>query len=145
MIHFLIWKEDWNTGITAIDEMHRLIVDKLNHVIAICNKHAEQGKLNEYLKPALADLMEVTRSHFIAEEETMRLSNYPAYASHKKEHQILMAEMTQLIREFNKTGMKPDNSIQHDLKHWFIAHTVISDRAFAKHYHMQKQLSPTIM
>jgi len=147
MIHFLVWKDDWNTGIATIDEMHRLIVDKLNQVIALCAQPdilSESSKFNKYLKPALSELMDVTRHHFISEEETMRESNYPAYASHKKEHQILLAEMTQLIREINNNGTKPENIIHRDLKHWFIAHTIISDRAFAKHYHTQNKVPLTI-
>lgn len=135
MTHFLDWKEEWSTGIPDIDATHRLITDKLNRLFNMSNNPVGALENNRQLELALSELQELTRQHFQSEEETMRSFNYPQFSNHKREHQILLAELSQLIRDIKNKGLALNQHLQNDLKHWFIAHTVICDKSFAKYYH----------
>lgn len=135
MADFLFWNDEWNTGIPDVDEMHRAMAVKLNHVFRSFMAAGEESERERVVGGVLSEFLELTREHFSAEEEKMRLCNFPEYADHKKEHIILVAELVQYIRDLEQQRVAFDASIQRDLKNWFIAHMVIADMAFAKYYH----------
>lgn len=136
MTNVLVWKEDWITGIPEIDQTHRAMADKLNQLIELVNQtSARTEPCRKSFKLMLSELQTLTRKHFVLEEKTMLQHNFPDFASHKKEHAILLAEMSQLIREIGEKGVPPDDNTQRNLKHWFIAHMVIADKAFANYFH----------
>lgn len=135
MTHFLDWKEEWSTGIPDIDATHKTITNKLNRLFNMSNNPLGESENNRQLERALSELQELTRQHFQSEEETMRSFNYPQFSNHKREHQILLAELSQLIRDIKNKGLALNQHLQNDLKHWFIAHTLICDKSFAKYYH----------
>lgn len=140
MTNLLVWKEDWITGIPEIDQTHLAMANKLNQLIETFNNaNTHISNCEKSLELMLSELQELSREHFLAEEHSMRQHDFPDYATHKREHAILLAEMSQLIREIQQKGCPPDENTQGYLKHWFIAHMVIADKAFANYFHTLQQ------
>lgn len=135
MTEFLVWNDKWNTGIPEVDEMHMEMTVKLNRVFKLIRECYEAKEHEHRVGGILSEFMEMTREHFTAEEEKMRLCNYPDYANHKKEHGMLIAELVQFIRDLEKKRAKLDGATQKLIKNWFVAHIVIADKAFASYYH----------
>jgi hemerythrin len=129
----LIWKEEWDTGITVLDEQHMEMTRKLNQIIEILSQPEGGENQKQTLEGVLIPLKKLFREHFNEEEEEMRRLNYPGYVTHKKEHVIFLAELAQLIREIQLKRLNLDTYTPHDLKHWFVSHMVIADKAFANY------------
>ena len=64
----------------------------------------------------------------------MQAANYPLTNEHKREHTMLLAEMTEFVREFCSL---PIQALELDalasLKHWFLGHLLDMDRNLARH------------
>ena len=133
MSETLIWKEEWGTGIAVLDEQHMAMTSKLNQIIEMLRHPGKGQNQKPSLEGVLIPLQKLFREHFNEEEEEMRRLNYPGYVTHKKEHVIFLAELTQLIREIQRKRLNLDTSTPHNLKHWFVSHMVIADRAFANY------------
>lgn len=131
---FLAWKDDWNTDIPEIDRQHRTIADQLNLIVAMLEKGETTDRDGRELDDALSRLLMLTREHFSSEEVQMQLANYPGYVSHKMEHVMLQAELTQYVREIMRKHTLPDMDTLKSLKHWFVAHMVTDDKVFAMYY-----------
>jgi hemerythrin len=136
MGRFLKWQEHWNTEIPDIDNQHIEMANLLNQIGDELQKSkGQQQKQNGNLVSMLSELFELTLEHFNAEEEHMRTISYPQYASHRKEHVMLKAEMAQLIREIQQGQSRLDIGTLRALKHWYVAHLVGSDKDYADYYH----------
>lgn len=133
MSEMLIWKDEWNTGISVLDEQHMEMTSKLNQIIEVLSQPERVQNQKQTLEGILIPLQKLFREHFNEEEDEMRRLNYPGYVIHKKEHVIFLAELSQLIREIQQKRVNLDTNTPHDLKHWFVSHMVIADRAFANH------------
>jgi hemerythrin len=132
---FVTWQERWNTGIAEIDKQHAEMADQLNLIAATVNLVAhEEEERNHTLNHLLDDFINTTREHFNYEESQMQYHGYPGYASHKREHVMLTAELAQLAFE-----LKQDKALDIDtlrsLKHWLVAHITVADREFAGYLH----------
>ncbi|TVQ85251.1 MAG: hypothetical protein EA400_16225 [Chromatiaceae bacterium] len=95
---FFRWREAWNLGIASLDRDHRRLAALLDRIAHLADgsppAHAPHG-----LMRMLDTLGEETRAHFAHEEALMHAADYPHYAAHKAEHDLLMAEYTLLVRE----------------------------------------------
>ena len=139
MPDLLVWNDEWNTGIPDVDEMHMAMAFKLNQVFELLKEYYEVLEREHVLGELLNEFLELTREHFVEEEELMRQCNYPDYANHKKEHTILVAELVMFIRDMKKQRVTLDTTTHRDLKNWLIAHIVLADKAFAHYFHEQSE------
>jgi hemerythrin len=133
MADFVVWKKEWSTGITVIDDQHRSMADQMNRVVAAL----EGGELTEApavgVDSMLDEFVRLTRENFRTEEDLMSESAYPGYAAHKKEHAMLLAELAQLMREIGQGSSEVGLHTLRDLKRWFVSHVVLADMDYAKH------------
>lgn len=136
---FINWRDDWILGLDALDNQHRQLSESINRLVLACHDYNESDSSGrEQRKAALSELMdglyESTREHFRFEESTMKKAAYPGYASHVREHAMLLAELKSTFAgrlESDQCNMDPD--ILKALKAWFIGHVSHSDRAFANY------------
>ncbi len=137
MEEFISWRDDWRLGIKLLDEQHKLLADCLNRVVRQCSC-AEDGEeqareeLRGRLGALLAELYAKARQHFKKEEALMLERDYPGYASHQREHVMLLAELkSTFITQFEQGCCHMDPAVFKALKSWFIVHVIRSDREFA--------------
>jgi hemerythrin len=133
MADFIVWKEEWSTGIVAIDDQHRAMADQLNRIVDVLEGwEPSEGPVPE-LNGMLDELLSLTRENFRSEEDLMVESAYPGYTGHKKEHAMLLAELAHLMREIGLGRSAVGLSTLRDLKRWFVSHIVLADSRYAEH------------
>lgn len=134
---FITWCDDWLLGIEALDEQHKALADCINKLVVECAQ-AEPAtpesalKRRERLAQQFNALYTTTKKHFSFEEALMRDEGYPSYATHAREHIMLIAELKDTLVNGLTDGycnLNPD--ALKALKSWLIAHVSSSDREFA--------------
>ena len=175
MSEILRWRDEWTLQIEVLDEDHVELVELFNRIAALYGKLEEAdtgskapGRLARVAEAAadraqescpgagatllecLERLSDRTREHFRREEEFMRGIDYPELADHKSEHDLLLAEFTDLVRGLREHLTETlDQETLEGLKSWLIGHIVGEDRRFAEFYYgicgAREQTEPTPM
>lgn len=129
---FFRWREDWRLGVRAMDDDHRRLAALLDGIAGEIGEDGEPIGDGFALLPRLLVLGRATRAHFAREEALMRTADYPHLAAHKCEHDLLLAEFTELVREVAVRGADGlDRETLGALKAWFLGHLLDSDRRLA--------------
>jgi hemerythrin len=140
MGNFLNWKEQWNTNISDIDMHHVEMANLLNQIGDELQKtKGQQQKKNHNLVRMLSELFDLTLEHFNSEEAHMWKTSYPRFASHRREHVMLKAELALLIREIKQGLSRLDIGTLRALKHWYVAHLIGPDKDYADYCHAFSQ------
>ena len=146
MTKILTWRDEWALRIDTLDDDHKAIVDLL---LEIAHRFGDQPEPSEGseesaeteehtdndLYAALERFSAFARLHFQREEEFIRTIDYPGLADHRSEHALLMAELTDMVRELRERGVVRLGPQDLDaLKQWVVTHILGTDRKFADHY-----------
>jgi hemerythrin-like metal-binding protein len=81
----------------------------------------------------LTDLEHYTVTHFAAEEEFMRATEYPHLARHKEAHQVFILRIARERAEILDGGHLTLDIVEF-LRDWLVNHILVADKAYAKHY-----------
>ena len=146
MTKILTWRDEWTLRIDTLDDDHRAIVDLLLEIARRFGDEPERSEGSEEstrtdnqndddLYAALDRFSAFARRHFQREEEFIRTIEYPGLPDHRSEHALLLAELTEMIRELRERGVVRLGPQDLDaLKQWVVAHILGTDRKFADHY-----------
>ena len=134
---FIKWRDELLLGIETLDNQHRVLADCLNRLVQACScdgqpDAADKARKMKVLEGLTEELYSITKEHFMAEEAMMRNESYPGYASHAREHVMLLAELKSTFARKLREGccdMNPE--VLRSLKSWFVIHVARSDREFA--------------
>ncbi|MBT3040939.1 MAG: bacteriohemerythrin [Candidatus Thiodiazotropha endolucinida] len=133
MKRFLTWRDDWYLGIDEIDQQHLHLVELINQVAdSVMTQNSESSNDGGAMRLVL-QLQEETRQHFRDEEAFMRNHEYPQVSSHHREHALLQAELSDLIREIEEGKRRLDIETLTSLKYWLIDHVIESDMDIARY------------
>ncbi|MES9823448.1 MAG: bacteriohemerythrin [Candidatus Thiodiazotropha endolucinida] len=133
MKRFLTWRDDWYLGIDEIDQQHLHLVELVNQVAdSVLTQNSESNDDGGAMRLVL-QLQEETRQHFRDEEAFMRNHEYPQVSSHHREHALLQAELSDLIREIEEGKRRLDIETLTSLKYWLIDHVIDSDMDIARY------------
>ncbi|MCG8046994.1 MAG: bacteriohemerythrin [Candidatus Thiodiazotropha endolucinida] len=133
MKRFLTWRDDWYLGIDEIDQQHLHLVELINQVAdSVMTQYSESNNDGGAMRLVL-QLQEETRQHFRDEEAFMRNHEYPQVSSHHREHALLQAELSDLIREIEEGKRRLDIETLTSLKYWLIDHVIESDMDIARY------------
>ncbi|RKT46690.1 bacteriohemerythrin [Thiocapsa rosea] len=141
----LIWRDEWCMGIPALDADHRRLVTLVNALLA-SQSGAEHGLgiTGDDREPDIADsgslarfedLLDHLRHHFEREEALMLSIDYDDFQTHKCEHSLQLAELTELRRQMLRE--RGDAFTQESLqwvKRWCFDHFIAEDRRLARAY-----------
>jgi hemerythrin len=161
MSGILRWREEWTLNIDVLDEDHVALVEFFNRIVGLYGgpyagsyrsgaggnlarvAEAEATRAERSCPAGGADLVEClvrlgerAREHFHREEEFMRSIDYPDYAAHKSEHALLLAEYTELLRDY--ANRRPESLAVEtllSLRSWLISHMTGEDRRVADYYY----------
>ena len=64
----------------------------------------------------------------------MRLTHYPGFDIHKKQHQELMQQVDALQQKVDKEKVAISFELLHFLKNWLVQHIIESDKRFGLHF-----------
>ncbi len=128
----LEWIEDYNVGIPAIDNEHRLLVSLINDINRTIDTHKEFQ--TQIIGDSLKTLEQCVRNHFASEERFLLFNNYPEYDTHKTEHTLLLEQLEHFEKKF--LAEKPDfteNMLLY-LKDWLVRHIILHDCKFSSYF-----------
>jgi hemerythrin len=133
------WSEKLSVSYGLIDDQHKELIDRINALLTAMAKGQGRDKLNEVIE----FVGSYVDTHFGTEEGLMRKYNYPAYESHKKEHEILVAEFLS-----KKTILEKGNPTSSDviktynwLADWLANHIMQTDMKLGPFLKYQKETS----
>ncbi len=110
------------------------IVEKIGEIVNTLMINNTQIDIQDSLSKILNRWLEHTIKHFEREDKLMKEIGFPAYAIHKKEHQIALERMKKIINTWVK---EQDISLIHDYifsfwPTWFTQHVNTMDMMTAK-------------
>jgi methyl-accepting chemotaxis protein len=127
-----VWSEKYMLGVNAMDDEHKVLVDKINFLVA--NLESQYEKKNKTsLMAAFRDLASYTAEHFAHEEKFMQSIHYPQFSSHKKIHEKLLNQVGKYGQEI-ENGTLDDQKLISFLRNWLISHIMGVDMQYAAHY-----------
>jgi hemerythrin-like metal-binding protein len=109
-------------GFTPIDELHREFQYLLDLLIDCPD--ADYGQ-------HLVDLHEHLLRHCGVEEEWMRQERYPGYARHKRDHEELLENLSEVRRRFDAGDIEAVRTFSSELMPWFAVHAQTMDAPLA--------------
>jgi hemerythrin len=126
----MLWKEDYCIGIEEIDKQHMDFIKLINRFNIIFSSGAHiflQDRI-------LLELSKYVAYHCVSEENLMIISKYPSMSIHQDEHKSLITTLQDKCDRL-KTGNANGSDIIKYLFDWFLQHTQVEDRKFAKYIH----------
>lgn len=123
------WNDGLSVGIQEIDEQHKVLVNLVNDMHTAISEH--NGR--EASVKILQKLVDYTRIHFAVEESLMRLFDYPAYETHKAQHEELLKTVVDLQVKVNG-GDAISFQLMHFMKMWLTQHILDSDKEYTQHF-----------
>jgi hemerythrin len=125
----LTWDPALETGVSEIDEQHRLLFRKAGAVLEAVA--AGQGALE--VKRTLQFLADYAALHFETEERYMRAAGFPDADAHADIHQRMIRRLTEVASEFHARGASPSlvADVEALVRGWLTMHIAEKDRAVA--------------
>jgi hemerythrin len=121
---FIVWKPEYNLGISIIDEQHRGIVTTINSLFyAMQNKHGEK-----ILESVVNMVTEYTHIHFDVEEDFLRKFGFTDFEKHHEWHEELKHTLSSAGNK-SLWERNPQEFLEF-LKEWWIDHICKKDRIF---------------
>lgn len=120
--------DDLKTGIDAIDNQHRELLNWAN-AVSDDDVVADETKLKE----AIINLDDYVNYHFKAEEQAMATHDYDRMDKHKAQHHRLMREVSELFGRLQREGASKGLmvEVQYMFADWYTLHIKEWDKPFA--------------
>ncbi|MEI7841577.1 MAG: bacteriohemerythrin [Gallionellaceae bacterium] len=126
----IVWNEELVTGVTEIDEQHRILVNSINEA----NTRLSNAQVNaEILEKITQDLLSYALYHFETEEELMQKYHYAEVQGgdselHQHQHREFSATVV-AVREGIKAGkLISREDLLTFLNGWLINHILNTDK-----------------
>lgn len=144
----LVWRDEWCMGIPTLDADHRKLVRLVN--ILLTGRPADRqesgaDRADDHHEPfdlqsaeplrRFEALVDHLRHHFEREEALMLSIDYDDFQTHRCEHSLQLAELTELRRQVLREGRAhfSRESLQW-IKRWCFDHFIAEDRRLADAY-----------
>lgn len=124
------WLNAYKIGDEAIDSQHEYLFDLANEIVDPFND-AQKTHHN------VLALFHYVREHFAMEEALMKEFNYPAYAEHVKEHQVLTQKLQEIGNSIVIGKIGPDHVMQF-MRAWLLQHILGKDILLGEFLRQQK-------
>lgn len=125
------WKENLSCGIEEIDNQHKQLLKLGSELYDIFKLDDEHDKYDDIME-ILSKLADYTVYHFGYEEQLLETYEYPNLESHKKQHQVLVIKIQDLLKQDIDSKQ---SSITMDLMmfiaDWIERHILGSDHQYA--------------
>lgn len=121
----IIWTDDFLIGIGELDYEHRGLIANINEL------HLELRGENDIqrIRDTLGSILARLQAHFALEEHVMAAHNYPHFAEHKAEHDLLLDEYTEhMIKFWSNPNPDDRNALETVLRQWIVNHILTSDK-----------------
>ena len=114
------WKDDFKTGIAALDYEHREMINLINELYIDLAGDGSRENIVAFLGEVYARIA----AHFALEESVMRERRYDGLPVHKLDHERLLDEIRELMDSYEDSD--DDETFRAKfggrLKAWFVDH-----------------------
>lgn len=129
----LIWKPEYETGHTLIDEQHKEFFRQGNGLLDAILRHDSPQNLKRRIEAFLA-FVDV---HFETEEKWLDAQNWPDSAAHAHHHQNFAARAAELLTKHNQDQLDATDFLHFFIDELILQHLLIDDRKFASDLRMR--------
>jgi hemerythrin len=112
-----IWTSNLNTGIEAIDNQHKKIVEYINQL----DDARSAGGKRELVTKVIDNLVGYTISHFKYEERMLEQAEYPFLKAHQNVHQLFIKRLEGYQERF-KRGENISEELHTMMFNWLFGH-----------------------
>jgi hemerythrin len=123
---YIVWKDNFNIGVTEMDEQHKLFVSYINELYDVM----QAGNSNEIV-PILDKLIDYSRTHFAEEENLLTSINYPMLEIQKKHHAYYIVELESIKSAYLNKTQTAQNLLLF-IKDWLLHHITTEDLKYAE-------------
>ena len=131
------WDDKYAIGITMIDNQHRELISLTNELFRACLDGDEV--LKDVFKETMERMVDYVRFHFGAEQELLQRIRYPGYQEHKRQHDVLVLDILNAVKEYKEGKKFVPNQFVRTLRDWILSHIAYSDQLYASYVVNQKQ------
>ncbi len=126
----MTWNEKMSVDVKVLDDDHKKLVAMINDL----HDGLKAGHGKEVLEKTLDNLVQYTKFHFDHEETLFAKTGYPGAFLHKKEHDELTRQVSEVQAKF-KSGAVTCLSLEvmDFLKDWLVRHIQGSDQKYGPH------------
>jgi len=121
------WSDNFSVHIESVDAQHK----KLFRIAEDLHKAMAAGKAKTVLGTILGQLVDYTAMHFQHEERLMRIHDYPDFARHQAEHELLKKQVLDFQVEFMSGRAALTVDLMIFLRTWLQKHIKSSDFQYA--------------
>lgn len=125
MTELIKWRDEFQTGIPAIDHEHRNMIDLINVLASELDADTPEDEIRQ----SLSKIHEMIEAHFALEEMLMQKHNYEGYTEHKSHHDSLLDEILDIMdhaEEYRGTDFRAN--LKDRISGWFGVHFSTLDR-----------------
>jgi len=133
----VVWDEKYATGIQLIDYQHKELFSLTNELFHACMDGDES--LEDVFKETMERMVEYVRFHFGAEQVLLQRIKYPEYQEHKKQHDTLVLNILEAVKEYNEGKKLVPNQFVRTLRDWILSHIALSDKLYVFYIAAQKR------
>jgi len=127
------WDETYSVRVKKLDEQHQKLFALLNALHEAMRHGSGQAAVREILQ----ELATYTVTHFRAEEELMRKTDYQGFAAHQAEHQRFVAKVQQFTQDLEAGRNVSSMQVVGFIKDWLAGHIRKADRSYSAHMNAQ--------
>ena len=125
--NFVSWNESYSVGIQAIDDEHKKLLMLINNLQTSVLYPTGEA----FERQALSELVDYTKYHFSREEKLMREHDYPDYEPHKRQHEEMIAKVTNYMTSYERDREATIDELTGFLKSWLINHIAGTDQKYS--------------
>jgi hemerythrin len=123
----IVWTEQFNIGIDAIDNQHRKIADYIN----LLDSSDIRRLSREEVSRLICDLTDYTISHFGFEERLQEDAGYPYLKAHQRVHGLFTKRVASFQTQ-HETGEDISDDLSSFLITWLVNHIQHEDGDYAE-------------
>ena len=118
------WSPAVSVNVRQIDDQHKKLVNIVNYLYS----EMQVGNGIASLEMVLPTLINLTAEHFAYEEKMMLAKGYPAFASHKAEHESLLEQIHTLQIKLRCEPHVAPTMTMNFLRDWLVNHILGEDK-----------------
>jgi hemerythrin len=117
-LSYLEWKPGFALGIPAVDFEHRELIALINELHQSLMASNSRDRAREFV----GELHARISAHFALEERIMRETKYDRYAEHKRDHEALLDEISDISDAVGDDSELLSEELANQLDAWFSVH-----------------------
>ncbi len=129
------WIDSYALNVPIIDKQHKELFKMLN----LIEDSFKKGTTHSEIVKVLKFLVGYVKHHFAAEEEVMRMAEYPGLADHKILHKNLVSELMVKIKLLGTTKYINIYEIEEFVTAWLCEHIIQEDMHIRDHINSKKK------